>query len=199
MTSMSKMDRLALACGLLPLISGIAVFLLWIGSRWELLKLVGFFVILAGMLCILVGAIALIVSLRQSLTLGYPIKKNLPKWILITTIYLSNFLAAGGIIAFVLNIETRYTIRIINQSKQKLSSITISGGGCLINVPDLPADTTTTQYLYVKQDGSLTIKAKTDDSELEQVIEGYVTNGMGGSAKVTVDENKQVLIEHPEK
>ena len=193
------MDRFALACGVVPLISGITVFLLWIGSRWEVLKLVGFFIILAGLLCVLCGAMALIASLRQSLTLGYPIKKNLPKWVLITTIFLSNFLAAGGIVASVLNLETRYTVQIINQSKQKLSSITISGGGCLINVPDLPADTTTTQHLHFKQDGSLTINAQVDDSELEQVVEGYVTNGMGGSAKITIDENKQILIEHPER
>ncbi len=196
---MSKMDRFALACGLVPLISGIVVFLFWLVSRWEVLKLVGFFVILTGIACILGGAIALIFSLRQSLTQGYPIKKNLPKWTLITAIFLSNFLAAGAIIVSVLTIESRYTVRIVNQSKQKLSSITITGAGCLIEVPDLPASASTSQHFYVKQDGTLTIKFKTDDSEMEGVIEDYVTNGMGGSAKVTVDENKTILIEHSEK
>lgn len=196
---MSKMDRFALACGLVPLVSGIVVYLLWIGSRWEVLKLVGFFVIAAGIASIFVGVISLIFSLRHSLTLGHPIKQNLPKCILIATIFLSNFLAAGAIIASVLSIETRYTIQLVNQSKQKLSSITISGGGCLIEVPDLPASATTTQHFYIKQDGSLNIKAKTDDKELEQVIESYVTNGMGGNAKITVDENNNVLIEHLDK
>jgi len=199
MISMSKMDRFALACGLVPLVSGIVVYLLWIGSRWEVLKLVGFFVIAAGIASIFVGVISLIFSLRHSLSLGHPIKQNLPKCILIATIFLSNFLAAGAIIASVLSIETRYTIQLVNQSKQKLSSITISGGGCLIEVPDLPASATTTQHFYIKQDGSLNIKAKTDDTELEQVIESYVTNGMGGNAKITVDENNNVLIEHLDK
>ncbi|MEY4567474.1 MAG: hypothetical protein RLY14_2444 [Planctomycetota bacterium] len=196
---MSKMDRLALVCGLVPLSSGIAVFLLWLGSRWEILKLAGVFVILAGIVCIFVGATAMVFSLKKSRVQGNPIRKHLPKWILLIAVFLSNFLAAGGIIATVLNIESRYTIRIVNQSNQELSAITISGGGCLIEVPNLPAGVTTTQHLYFKQDGSLTIKANADDRKLDVVIEGYITNGMGGFAKVTVNENKQILIEHPEK
>jgi hypothetical protein len=56
---MTSFYRTAILCGACPLVTGVAIFLLWLVTRWDLLMVIGMLVIPAGFLSFLAGSGAL--------------------------------------------------------------------------------------------------------------------------------------------
>jgi hypothetical protein len=60
----------ALACGLTPAVCGISIVLLWLWTRYGGLEALGFFNILFGLVCTVVGGIALVIHFWQAIGQG---------------------------------------------------------------------------------------------------------------------------------
>jgi hypothetical protein len=68
---------------------------------------------------------------------------------------LANFAVAGGIIAAVVAIETRYTVIVHNASDQPLSKVRVFGGGCEAEFGSIPPGGVVRRSFWIQHDGAL--------------------------------------------
>ena len=192
---MKNAYRVAIICGILPLLAGVLIFLLWLITRWSWLMTAGVLTIWVGMMLVFIGTVALIVFLRLGFRAPEMNKRQL--WCATlgaALLFFSNFLVAGGIIATVAAIETRYTVTIHNTSLQPLNHVVVIGGGCEINFGNIQADSIVRRSFRVKQDGELEFHAVSDTTNYTQIISDYISNGLGGHTKVVINPNKTLSI-----
>lgn len=63
---MSECYKVALVCGVAPLIVGVATFLLWLLTRWDTLMSFGLVVVIVSHIFFIVGCLAVVVYVRQA-------------------------------------------------------------------------------------------------------------------------------------
>jgi hypothetical protein len=192
---MSRWYRVALACGLVPLLVGVAIFSLWLITRWQWLMLAGMVTIYGGVALFCIGFVALAVYCWSALRLPDVSGKRL----LFSTLgcaatLLSNFAVAAGIIVAAITIETRYTVVVHNASGRPLEHVRVFGGGCDCYIGSIPPSGTTQRSFWVNCDGSLEFSASSGTTTHSQIIEGYVTNGMGGRVVVTIRADEKISV-----
>ena len=170
----SYLIRSALICGLLPLGTGVGIFLLWLVVRWDWLMLAGFGTICVGLLLVLVGAGFLVAARSRSpAVLG---------------VLLANFPVAGVIVFVAFDIETRFTVTVVNEGPAPLDAFVVSGGGVEHGFGSVAPGQTATLHRLIDHDGELVFHARRDGEEVEGEVEGYVTNGQGGHKRVVFDQ-----------
>jgi hypothetical protein len=100
---MNRAYRNALLCGACPLVVGVTIFLLWLVTRWDWLILAGLCTIVGGVVAFLIGAFSLAIYFWFGWqTPELPRRKLWRSTLGCAGLLLSNFVAAGAIIAFVL-------------------------------------------------------------------------------------------------
>jgi hypothetical protein len=192
---MNRAYRIALFCGATPLIVGSSIFVLWFFARWEWLKLAGAGTLVAGALSGLAGVALLSWSYAQAreqpeLTHAQAILATLRGLALLFV----NFPAAAGILYAVEVIETAYAVEVQNQSAQPLDSVRVYGGGCDISFGVIPPHGAARRTFWIKGDGTLAVQVKRASDSAEAIVEGYVTNGLGGRSVVIVSPSLSVSV-----
>lgn len=186
--------RLALICGALPLVVGIGIFLLWLVTDWNGLRIAGIVMIYGGLVIFALGAGALarfwwLTFRPNELPPDWPRRRVRRSTTLCALLLLSNFPMAGGIIVAAIALDTRFAVVIHNNSQQPLESVRVSGGGCDISFGSIPPGGVARRSFWIHTDGELVFQATSGTTSHKEIIAGYVTNGMGGSATVTVNAN----------
>ncbi|MBX7157612.1 MAG: hypothetical protein K1X66_04410 [Verrucomicrobiae bacterium] len=192
---MKRAYQIALVCGILPLFIGILIFLLWLVTRQNWLMAVGVFTIWLGVIMVLIGAVALIRFCWLGFRTSELSRRRL--WLLTfgcAALLFSNFIVAGGIMTAVVAIETRYTVTIHNASLQSLKDVRITGGGCNIDFGTIKPDSVVERSFRVKHDGELKFHAVNHTTNYNQIISDYISNGLGGNLKVTVNPNNTIFV-----
>jgi hypothetical protein len=185
--------RVALACGALPLVAGIAVFLLWIPTRWEWLMGAGVLVLVVGVALFAVGTLALARFCWLALRMPEPPPRFWRSTAFAAALLLSNFPAAGAVIWKASDLHSRYTVVVRNATGSALQDARVVGGGCEeVFGAIAPAGEARRSFL-IRHDGVLELRAA---GIAPRAISGYVTNGMGGHTTVTVHPNGVVTAEH---
>jgi len=184
---MNRAYRLALACGAIPLLMGVSVFLLWLITRWDGLMVAGMVTLCGGMALFLIGVVALMRYWSlASQTPDIPSRHLRRSTFLCAGLLLLNFPVAGGIVAAVIAIETCYTVVVENDSHRPLEGVRVFGGGCDEQLGTIPAGSSVRQWLWIRHDGTLELRALADGASYHETIDGYVTNSMGGHTTVTI-------------
>lgn len=192
---MDRTFRIALLCGLLPLLVGLSLFVLWIITRWDWLVVGGFVTLYGGLVSVLIGAIALARYCWAAARIADPPRRNwVPSALACAALLLSNFPAAGGMIAAVIAIETRYSVVVHNASKQAISNVRVYGGGCEAKFGTIPPGGLARRSLWIQHDGELEFAAVGSSTTHCMTIDGYVTNGMGGRRVVSVEPNGTISV-----
>jgi hypothetical protein len=192
---MNRPYRIALFCGATPLIVGTSIFVLWLFTRWEWLKLAGAGTLVAGALSCLAGVVLLSWSYalareRPELTHAQAILATLCGIALL----LVNFPAAAGILYAVEVIESAYVVEVQNQSAQPLDSVRVYGGGCDISLGSIQPHGTARRTFWIKGDGTLAIQVRRASNTAEATVEGYATNGLGGHSIVSVSPSLSISV-----
>lgn len=150
-----------------------------------------------GVAAFFVGAVSLArvcwLALRSP---DVPRRRHLMPILACRALLLANFAVAGGIIATVIALETRYVVIIRNDSQQVLSGIRVRGGGCEADLGAIPPSGATRRSLWIQQDGSLEFLAASGTTALTHTIDGYVTNGMGGQTAVVINRDASISVRH---
>ncbi len=188
--------RVALLCGALPLLVGVSIFVLWLLTRWDGLVMAGFITLYAGVVVFVVGAGAL----GRFCWLGFRGTEWPRRRLWLATLggaalLLSNFAAAGGVIAAVVAVETRYTLTVRNSAAQPLTGVRVSGGGCDVDLGEIPPGAVVRRSLWIKQNGVLEFRAMSGVQVHTQTISDYVTDGMGGRATVTFQPDATIAVD----
>ncbi|NOX54518.1 MAG: hypothetical protein GXP27_08780 [Planctomycetes bacterium] len=193
---MGRAYRIALICGACPLTFGVAIFLLWLLTRWQWLMTAGVYTICGGLVAIVAGVVALAFFYEAASQTPTISRRRLCLSVAVcASLFLSNFLVAGGIIAAVIAIETCYTVVVHNSSTERLEDVRVFGGGCDEWLGAIPPGGTARASFWVQHDGVLRFRARSAAKTYSETI-GYVTNGMGGHTIVTVNREGTVSIIH---
>ena len=120
---MDRPYRIALMCGIAPQTVGIAIFLLWLVTRWEWLVGAGLVTIYAGVFSVLIGAIALAMS-----TFDFSDARSSPgrrrfALALAAALLVANFPMAAAVSFGALTIMTAYVVTIHNDSGAPLHDV----------------------------------------------------------------------------
>jgi hypothetical protein len=192
---MNRPYRLALFCGIAPQAAGVAIFLLWTVTRWHWLVGVGLITIWAGVFSVLIGAIALAVAAFDPAAPTTSPKRGRLALPVATVILLANFPVAAAVIAGVITIATAYGVTIHNASPEPLRDVHLVGGGCNVKFADeIPPGGTSKRTIWFRQDGEFDFEATINGERKREVVEGYVTNGQGGSAEITVEPGGAIKV-----
>jgi hypothetical protein len=194
---MPTLLKVALICGATPLIVGFAIYISWRLTRAEWLMGAGLANIPAGLLMFLVGVVCL--SMRSTkLSIGAPDdvhrrRSKLRKlaWVLLT----ANFPAALLITLSSIDVETRYTVTVINESSAPIRSFLVSGPGVRAEMGPISPNGKAKEHLRFSGDGSLEFAAHLVESKTNGVIEDYVTGGLGGRNIVRVKPGGNIEVE----
>ena len=182
-------------CGVLPLLVGISLFLLWLITRWDWMKMAGIFTLYGGVAVFFIGAIAL----ARFCWLAFRTPEFSRRRLWLSTLgcaalLLSNFAVAGGITASVIAIETRYTVIVHNTSQQALSGVRVFGGGCEADFGTIPPGGVVRRSFWIQHDGKLELRAVSGATTHSKTIDGYVTNSMGGHTTVTINPDGTISV-----
>jgi len=194
---MNRAYWVALLCGVIPLVVGASIFMLWLITRWDGLMTAGIYTLYGGVAVFSVGILALAryywLAVR---TPSIPRRQLWRSTLACVGLLALNFPVAGGIIAAVITIETRYTVVVYNASPRPLESVRIFGGGSDESLGSIPLGGTARQSFWIQHDGELKFHALSGTTTHTKTINGYVTNGMGGHTTVTVHSDDTISVRH---
>jgi hypothetical protein len=169
--------RLALLCGALPLIAGASVFFAWLVLRWEWLMWIGFPIIGSGIVLFFVGVFCLACYYASARNGDLESRRHLGRRLAVAVcLLLINFPTALGIVIAAENIHARYVVTIVNESAEPVEDVVVFGGGVNVDF------------------GTLGPTARVRRSFHIRVVEGYVTNGIGGEKLVRILPDGTVVI-----
>ncbi|HWB06384.1 MAG TPA: hypothetical protein VG796_25395 [Verrucomicrobiales bacterium] len=192
---MNRAYRVALFCGLVPLLAGVSIFLLWCVTRWNWLMTAGGYMLLAGTLCIGIGAIAL--DRFQRTASKSPHLSTRRMWWMFTgccMLFFSNFVTAGGIIGAVYYIQTGYTLTVHNHTKSPLSATRVTGGGCDADFGTIPPGASAERTFRTQQDGWLDLQTVEGSTARTHAIDDYVSRNRGADTAVFVEPDDRVTV-----
>ena len=157
--------------------------------------LAGIATLYGGVAAFVIGALALAAfSWMAWRSPGNPQPRCALRIFACSLLLVSNFPAAGGIIAAVIAIETRYVVIVQNNSQQVLSSIRLSGGGCEVEIGTLKPSSVARRVLRIQGEGSLELRALKGTSAVSHTIDPYVCCGMGGHKTVIIGSDESISV-----
>jgi len=191
----NKIYQFTLGCGGFPLCAGLLVFCTWLATRWQWLETAGLFVLFGGVVWFVIGVVALIIFIIQSRNSAMSRWKLWCSVVLSGSLLLLNFPAAFAIANAVIEIKTTYYLVIQNNSPTTVSGARVYGGGRDLQLqPIAPGSNFKTKMLFIR-DGSLMLNIKSGGLETTNLVEGYVTKGIGGKTIVTLRPDGQIDVD----
>jgi hypothetical protein len=173
--------QLAFACGLAPALLGTVIVALWLLTRYGGLGLLGFFNILLGLVCTVVGGVALLVHFQPSNRSEFATTRQwLWSGVFAGAILFANF----PLCAFYVWVANLYTVRVVNATGAAVSSFVVTDpAGHGWEFGPIPAGGWKTRMLDVEGTGALSFTATVNGTVHTGVVDGYVTNGMTGQRR----------------
>ncbi|MFN4874567.1 MAG: hypothetical protein ACK5JP_12215 [Akkermansiaceae bacterium] len=187
---MSRLLKCSIALGASPLIIGTLIYFAWRLTRWRWLEMMGLMTILIGLIVFLVGAVCLILHLKSESRTGRTSPLNA---LLVGGLLFANFPLAAVYTASAIDISTRFTVRVYNDSYLPIESFVILGPGIQTEIGPIAPGKKAVQHNYPTTDGSLRFTAQQQKINFEGELEGYVTNGIGGDKTVRIKENGYLI------
>lgn len=163
-------------CRLLPACGGGAILLLWMLFDRDFLIIAGLGTMALGAGLLVLGtAGALFALLRRNCPREdrRPLVKSL--LLLFTNLPLGAACFAAAFIWAQL-----FLVLLVNGSPLPLEECRIEGGGVRIELGTLPPGGWKIRGFFIERDGGLSLFCREEGQEREFLLQGYVTNGMGG-------------------
>lgn len=177
---MSKSIQTARRCALIPLAGGVSIYVLWRITRADLLMILGGWTLILGLALFLVGLAFLAHHVMKAEKAER--RKALPVFALLCL----NFPVAAACIFSALEVHSRYTLTVINDSAREISDFTVSGAGISENMGSIAPGESAREHFHASAEGSIDFTAKHGEKPLGGCIEGYSTVGLGGHATVRI-------------
>lgn len=190
--------RVAIACALVPLLIGLCVFAGWLVTKSEWLMVAGIFDIYLGVALFFVGAICTAVYFVTARRSPGPSTKRIGlRAALCACLLLVNFPIAGSLAFAASHIFSAFNFTIENESEKILTDVEVSGPGVKLSFSCVPPEGFVEGTMHFDNDGEVRLLATFDGEQHNEIVEGYVTRGMGGDVRILVDASGQIRVEHP--
>jgi hypothetical protein len=184
---MPRLLKLAVILGAVPLLVGTLIYGAWRMTRLPWLEAAGMLTIYMGIAAFVVGAFALVRHLRHESRARRTTSRSL--WfegVLVGGLLLANFPAAAFFSLSAMNIHTRYTVRVHNDSDQPIESLVVTGPGVRVEFGPIAPGEHTHRHIHFSGDGTLDFSARQQELRFGGQVEGYVTGGWSGDTSVRI-------------
>ena len=176
--------RLALVCGLLPLVAGTAVFLAWIATDHAWLVGVGSLVATSGAILVLAGLAALTLDMRRARSAGR--RRWHARTVVVLALLLSNIAAFLLYAATALAMIDADLVTLTNSGATPIGPIEITDpSGQALGIGHLAAGETRQICTTFKGEGAVTMRVERNGNAETLILVGYTTELLG--SRVTAD------------
>lgn len=194
---MSLALKTALFCGAGPLLLGTLIYTTWHVTRWTWLETAGLFMIAAGTISVTIGAVFLVRHVWREFQATRSLRpKRWLQMVMVGGLLLVNFPAAAIFTLSAINVVTRYTVRVLNESGNAIESFVVTGPGVRMELGPIAPGRRVVRHLGFCGDGPLDFTARQGQSTFRGVLEGYVTGGVGGDTTIRLMPESQYEIHH---
>jgi hypothetical protein len=184
---MSRLLKSSIALGASPLIIGTLIYFTWRLTRWSWLEMMGLATLLIGIVAFFAGMICLILHLKHQSKSNQTAQRTLIiRTLLVGGLLIVNFPVAAIYASSAIDISTRYTVRVYNDSFHAIESFVILGPNIQTEMGPIPAGKKAVQHNYPKGDGCLRFTARQGQVCFDGELEGYVTGNSSGDKNVRV-------------
>ncbi|SHE21945.1 hypothetical protein [methanotrophic endosymbiont of Bathymodiolus puteoserpentis (Logatchev)] len=189
---MNRWHLVSLACGFIPLCVGIFIFLAWLTTRAHWLEVAGIINLYAGLMLFCIGIISLIVYFykAQKNTVGGYWKNS----IVALMILLANIPVAVTIVSTVRYVVSASTVVFENQSSTKVEDIYLSEREHVYEIGSVLPNQTLEKGFHFQSEGAVSYSFTRNGNKYRGIMFGYVTGGMGSSAKMIITKSGKVEI-----
>jgi len=196
---MKTLLKIAWIAGAAPLVVGTTIFITWLLTRADVLMLAGGITIQAGLCSVALALVCQAIYLWRNWH-SMEITRLRLAWqtAALVALVIMNFVFAAGFVCGAMMIEARYNLSITNEGSESLSHVRVGVGECGVVFEDIPAGETRKKGFWIDRDGELVLTATRNGQPIEAVVDGDVSNGLGGSGrdiKVTIDPSGEVAVE----
>ncbi len=186
---MPRLLKSAIVFGAVPLLVGTLIYGTWRLTRWHWLGTAGLLTLPLGLAAFLAGTIALTWHLWREWRVGRTTRS--PLWlhaVLVGGLLLINFPAAVFYMLSAINITTRYTVRVHNDSDRPIESLVVTGPGVRVELGPIAPGQQAQRHVHFRGDGTLDFSARQQEILFSGQLEGYVTGGLGGNRTIRVKQ-----------
>ncbi len=186
---MPRLLQSAIVFGAVPLLVGTLIYGTWRLTRWHWLETAGLLTLPLGLAAFLAGTIALTWHLWREWRVGRTTRS--PLWlqaVLVGGLLLINFPAAVFYMLSAINITTRYTVRVHNDSDRPIESLVVTGPGVRVELGPIAPGQQAQRHVHFRGDGTLDFSARQQEILFSGQLEGYVTGGLGGNRTIRVKQ-----------
>lgn len=170
--------NLAAAFGLLPLVTGITIYLLMRFTSWFFLAVAGICVLWFGLFMVPIGLFSIVFYMfGMGDSHGHSRLQRRLRTLLVAGVLLLNFPAAWFCVTSLLDEMARYTVTVFNNSNQDIQQITIDYPHQHLELGPLLRNAQRTVDFKIEGDGNISLSAWYGSSRVDLDVEGYITNG----------------------
>jgi len=173
--------HLAFACGLAPALLGTLIVATWLLTRYGGLALLGIFNILLGLVCTVVGGVALLVHFQPSNRSEFATTRQ---WLWGGAFAGSILIANFPLCAFYVWVANLYTVRVVNATGVQVTSFVVTDpAGHAWEFGPIPAGGRKSRMLDVEGEGVLSFSATVNGTVQTGEVDFYITSGWNGESR----------------
>jgi hypothetical protein len=193
---MPRLIKIAIGCGAIPLMAGTAIYFTWRLTQLDLMMLLGMLNIFVGLALFVVGIGCLIYQKHRELCAGRSVAKR--RNAVVAALLLANFPAAAVYGVSAIDVMSRFTVRIVNNSGDTISSVEIQGNGFKDEVGPMRAGDHARFHIRNFGEGGVEFIARQQNRVTQGELSGYATGGEDitlrflPDGKFDVSDNREV-------
>lgn len=172
---MPRLIKIAIACGAIPLLAGTAIYFTWRLTQLDVMMLLGMLNIFVGLTLFVVGIGCLIYQAHREWSAGRSVSTRRNAFV--AALLLVNFPAAGVYGMSAIDVMSRFTVRIVNDSGGDIDSLEVKGAGFNREVGPMQAGDRTRFYIRNFGEGGAEFTARQHGQDIHGALHGYVTGG----------------------
>lgn len=185
--------RYSLVCGLIPLLLGTATFFWWFITDLHDLFLVGYFVILGGIVLFLAGMVCVLVYVLKARRAQSRYKRAA---VASVTVLLLNFFVCAGYILIAVRMTTTYIVIVTNDYREPIRDLVLKDpADGIYGISTVQPGAIAKACFRFKGEGAVTYAMTSRGSAQTGQLVGYVTSGYGGTAKLSLSQDGLVQTE----
>jgi len=191
--------RIAIACGALPLLTGVITLLVFLQSDVSSSEMlvwaqVGMFILMGGLFLFFVGLVTLWAYLMKGGRSGVP-KRDLAQNVLLTIILLlANFPAALACIWIAGDTFNRAHLSLVNESSVAVEDLNITWPGGSQRIEELGPGGRAELSFHIGGEGAVEFTSSQAGESCEGTLSGYVTPNMRVSIEVMFSDGCEVAV-----
>jgi len=192
--------KIAVACGALPMMGGVAALIVFLRSEatpysLEVWGKIGAAVLIGGLALFCVGLVTLSTYLLKGRRQGVPGRDLAQNTMMTLILLLANFPAALACIWIAGDSISSIKIHFVNEATSVVEDLHITWPGGEQRIGDLAPDDTARISFLVSGDGTVDFTARQGGEPCEGNLIGYVTSNMGETDDVVFLDDCQVTVE----